>query len=76
MNDWSNDETTEPLIADHRNFYKVERWTRDDLRVEAMLWAGNSIEKARAVFAEAVKHRPRGHYTIRQRSLVIQRWPL
>ena len=76
MNDWSNEETNEPLIADHRNFYKVERWSKDDQRIERMLWAGNSIEKARAVFREAVKHRSRGHYTIRQRVRVIEKWPL
>ena len=60
MNDWSDGETSEPLIADHSNFYKVERWSKDEQRIERMLWAGNSIEKARAVFREAVKHRPRG----------------
>jgi hypothetical protein len=52
-----------------RHFYKVERWSKDDQRIERMLWAGNSIDKARAVFREAVRHRPRGRYTIRQ-------WPL
>jgi hypothetical protein len=44
--------------------------------IERMLWAGNSIDKARAVFREAVKHRPRGRYTVRQRSLVLEKWPL
>jgi len=28
MGNWSDEETTEPLIADHRNFYKVEKWTK------------------------------------------------
>ena len=32
MNDWSDEETDEPLIADHRNFYKVEKWSRDGQR--------------------------------------------
>jgi hypothetical protein len=26
---WSDEQTDEPLIADHRNFYKVEKWTKD-----------------------------------------------
>ncbi len=26
MSDWSDEETDEPLLADHRNFYKVEKW--------------------------------------------------
>jgi hypothetical protein len=34
MNRWSDDETDEWLIADHRNFYKVEKWSRDGHRVE------------------------------------------
>jgi len=25
MSDWSDDETDEPLLADHRNYYKVEK---------------------------------------------------
>jgi hypothetical protein len=45
MSDWSNEETNEPLIADHRNFYKVEQWSRDGQRVERMLFAGNSLDR-------------------------------
>jgi hypothetical protein len=30
MNDWSDGETDEPLIADHRNFYKVQKWSTDE----------------------------------------------
>ena len=33
MSDWSNEETDDPLVADARNFYKVEKWTGDGLRV-------------------------------------------
>ena len=28
MDDWSDEETDQPLIANHRNFYKVEKWSR------------------------------------------------
>ena len=28
MSDWSDEETNDPLVADVRNFYKVEKWTR------------------------------------------------
>ena len=72
MNDWSNEETDEPLIADHRNFYKVERWSKDD---QCMLSAGNSLDKAREIFDAEVKHRPRIRLTIRQRTRALQRWP-
>jgi hypothetical protein len=34
MSNWSDEETDEPLIADHRNFYKVEKWSRDGQRHE------------------------------------------
>jgi hypothetical protein len=33
------------LIADHRNFYKVEKWTKDGARVERMLYAGSNLVK-------------------------------
>jgi hypothetical protein len=75
MADWSDEETDEPLIADHRMFYKVEKWTKDDQRVERMLWAGGSLDRARAIFQAEARRRPRGRYTIRQRSRVLAEWP-
>jgi hypothetical protein len=39
--DWSDDETDEPLIADDRNYYKVEKWTKDGIKVDRMLYAGH-----------------------------------
>jgi hypothetical protein len=74
MNDWSKESTSEPLIADHRNFFKVEKWTKDG-KVERMLYAGSSLDNARELFAAAIKHRPRIRLTIRQRSRVLQQWP-
>ena len=75
MSDWSNKETNDPLVADLRNFYKVEKWTRDGTKVDTLLYAGNDLDKARDVFAKAIKHRPRIRLTIRQRTRVLERWP-
>jgi hypothetical protein len=72
---WSDEETTDPLRADERNFYKVEQWTKDDQHIERMIHAGNRIEKARGVFDNAVRKRPGGRYTIRQGIRVLQQWP-
>ena len=71
----SEGETSDPLIADHRNFYKVEKWTKDGAKVDHMLYAGSNLDKAQADFAAAIKHRPRIRLTIRQRSLVLEQWP-
>jgi hypothetical protein len=30
----SDEETDNPLYADNRNFYKVETWTRDGMKVD------------------------------------------
>jgi hypothetical protein len=30
--DWSQEETDDPLYADQRNFCKVEKWSRDGQR--------------------------------------------
>ena len=59
MSNWSDEETDEPLIADHRNFYKVEKWSRDGQRVTESLFAGSSLDKAKRVFDRWAKHRPR-----------------
>jgi hypothetical protein len=75
MSDWSDEETDEPLIADNRNYYKVEKWTKDGTKVDRMLYIGSSLDKAREVFAAAIKHRPRIRPTIRQRTRVLEEWP-
>ena len=44
MSDWSDEETHDPLYADDRNFYKVEKWTRDGTKVDRLLYAGNNLD--------------------------------
>jgi hypothetical protein len=73
-NDWSGEETTEPLVTDHRNYYKVEKWTKAG-RFERLLYAGNNPDKAREISAATVKHRPRIRLTMRQRTRVLEQWP-
>jgi hypothetical protein len=72
---WSDEENDNPLYADDRNFYKVEKWTRDGTKVDNLLYAGNNLDKARKVFAAAVKNRPRIRLTIGQRARVLEKWP-
>jgi hypothetical protein len=54
MSNWSDEETNNRLIADRRNYYKVEKWTKAG-PVERMLYAGSNLDKARRIFAAAVK---------------------
>jgi hypothetical protein len=61
--------------ADVRNFYKVEKWTKDGMKVDSLLCTGNSLEMARAEFEHAIKHRPRIRLTLRQRMRVLDEWP-
>jgi hypothetical protein len=74
-NDWSDEETFDPIYADDRNFYKVEKWTKDGTKVDCLLYAGNNLSRAQQIFANAVSHRPRIRLTIRQRTRVLQHWP-
>jgi hypothetical protein len=67
--------TDSAIYADDRNFYKVEKWTKDGSKVDSLLYGGNSLTRARAVFERAIKHRPRIRLTIRQRTRVIDQWP-
>jgi len=50
MNDWSDEETDDLLYADRRNFYKVEKWSKDGIRVVELPFAGTSLDKARPIF--------------------------
>jgi hypothetical protein len=69
------EETDDPLLADRRNFFKVELWTRDGQHVERLLFAGNNLDEARALFVAYGKRRPRARLTIRQRSRVLAERP-
>jgi hypothetical protein len=73
--DWSSEKTDNPLYADTRNFYKVEKWTRDGTKVDSLFCAGNNLDKARDIFAKEIKHRPRIRLTIRQRTRILDQWP-
>ena len=73
--DWLSEETDDPLYADDRNFYKVEKWTADGTKVDWLLYAGDNVAKAREIFAAMVRHRPRLRLTIRQRTRVLDEWP-
>jgi hypothetical protein len=75
LRDWSDEETDNPLLADEYNYYKVEKWTTDDSKIDCLLYAGNNLERARQIFANAVQFRPQIRLTIRQRKRVLQRWP-
>ena len=70
-----HEETDSPSYADDRNFYKVEKWTRDWTKVDSLLYAGNGVFEYRARPSKDIKHRPRIRLTIRQRTRVLDEWP-
>jgi hypothetical protein len=55
IHDWSDEETDNPRLADEYNFYKVEKWTEDGSKVNRLLYAGDNVERARQVFANAIQ---------------------
>jgi hypothetical protein len=57
--DRANEETDSLFYADQRNFFKVEKWTKDGARLDGLLYAGSSLVKAREIFLTAINHRPR-----------------
>jgi hypothetical protein len=58
MTNWSDEEINNPLLADDRNFYNVEKRTKAGC-IERMLWAGSNLDHARMIFDRTIKHRPR-----------------
>jgi hypothetical protein len=75
MSNWFDEETDDPTDADRRNFYKVEQWSKDGMRVLDLVFAGSSLDKARRIFERIIQHRPRIRLTIRQRTRVLQQHP-
>ncbi len=75
MADWKDEETEDSSRADERNFYKLEKWTKDGTKIDRLIYAGNNLDKARDLFAKAIKHRPKIRLTIRQRTRVLNQHP-
>ena len=48
-----HEETDSPTYADDRMFYKVEKWMRDGTMVDSLLYAGNSLGRARSEYLRA-----------------------
>ncbi len=45
------------------------------MHIDALMYAGNNLDKAREIFITTVKHRPRIRLTIRQQARVLQQCP-
>ena len=73
-NDLFREDTYDPLVAGRRNFFKVELRTGDGWHVERLLFAGNNLDEAQALFAAYGKRQPRARLTIRQRVRVLAEW--
>ena len=54
--------------------YKVESWTENGRKLDKLLYAGN-LQKARTIFARAVKRRRSTRLTLRQGTRVVDEWP-
>jgi hypothetical protein len=52
MSDWSDEETNDPLVADVRNFYKVEKWTRDGTKVDRLPMPATVLTRRARYFRE------------------------
>ena len=76
ISDLSDEETDNPVYADERDFYKVEKWSMDGLRVDSLLYAGNNLGNARDVFRKALDSQPPIRLSIRQRTQTLAQWPV
>jgi hypothetical protein len=50
--DWTIEQTDNALNADQRNFYEVEKWTKDGSKIDCLLYAGSSLDKAHEIFRD------------------------
>ena len=53
---WSDEQPDDPQYADQRDFYKVEKWSRDGMRIEQMLYTDSSLGKVQAILSAKVAH--------------------
>jgi hypothetical protein len=50
MADWSDEETDNPYYADDRNFYKLDKWTKDGSKVDSLTLRGQQSGKGTQPF--------------------------
>lgn len=72
---FAEQETADLNDAWWRNFYMVEKWSKDGQKPVELIYGGNRLEKARLAFDAIVKRRPGGRYTLRQKMRVMRKWP-
>ena len=64
-----------PGFAEPAEVATLVRLSRDGMRIDALLYAGNNLRKAQEIFVTTVRHRSDIRLTIRQRTRVLQQWP-
>ena len=65
-----------PRLAGQSRGYSCESAVTDGSKLDHTLYAGSNPDKTQTVFAAAIKHRPRIRPTIRQRTRVLEQWPV
>jgi hypothetical protein len=65
------DQTAAPLLTNE--LYKVETWTEDGKKPHKLLYAGN-LQRARTIFAEAIRRRRKTRLTVRRGTRVLDEW--
>jgi hypothetical protein len=73
MNNLPDEGTNEPLLADDRNYYKVEKWTKDGAKVDRIALRRQQSRQGAGDLHGG--NRPRIRLTIRQRTRVLEQWP-
>jgi hypothetical protein len=49
MSNRSDEKTNEPLLANDRNYYKVEKWTKDGTKVDRNATVFNAVTRNAAL---------------------------
>jgi hypothetical protein len=75
LDDWSHEEAADPLHADRRNFYKVEKWSGHCQHIE-VLFAGNNLDKAKRLFEQLIAKRSRSRLRSGGELGSLGEWPL
>jgi hypothetical protein len=57
---WSGQETDDPIYAGKRNFYMVEKLTKDGKQVDGLLFASNNFDVPAALVSGDGDRRPDG----------------
>jgi hypothetical protein len=74
--DWTHEETDSVDFADARNFYKVEKWTKDESKVDRPSNGRKAHAQSDHIACSETSYHPNSYLLLRLTNRLLRKWKL